>query len=138
MAHFQLAQPNAAYEEFDGEAVMLDLASGKYFSLSKSASAVVGSLFAGAAVEDIVAAFSRSKHLDQQSIDQFINQLVDYKLIELVEHKLRPGQGYIDDSLLVDEPLLVDTYDDLAEMIVADPIHEVDEERGWPVRKANG
>jgi hypothetical protein len=30
----------------------------------------------------------------------------------------------------------VDVYDDLAELIYADPVHDVDEQAGWPKKRS--
>jgi hypothetical protein len=32
--------------------------------------------------------------------------------------------------------ILLESFDDMRDLVVADPIHEVEEEAGWPVRKA--
>ncbi|MBN9011127.1 MAG: hypothetical protein J0H63_13740, partial [Rhizobiales bacterium] len=31
--------------------------------------------------------------------------------------------------------ILVDTYDDMRDLVLTDPVHEVDEEAGWPTRR---
>jgi hypothetical protein len=136
MVHFQLAAKDIAYEEFDGEAVMLDLKSGKYFSLSKSASAVVSAILSGHSADDIFGASGGMEHVNKNTIGELLHQLIDYNLLEPVQKPEQSSQAPLDASKFIDAPLLVETFDDLAEMIVADPIHEVEEERGWPVLKA--
>jgi hypothetical protein len=35
----------------------------------------------------------------------------------------------------LDGAIKLEVFDDLSELLVADPIHDVDEEAGWPHRK---
>ncbi len=137
MTYYRLSEPNAAHEDFDGESVMLDFETGKYFSLSKSASFIVESILSGASVDETVAQCAGANHLGRASVNGLLQRLVAYGLIEQTP---APSTGYRADKAVsspVDEPPVVEVFDDLADLIMADPIHEVDEERGWPIRKAD-
>jgi hypothetical protein len=135
MTQFQLAEPNAAYEDFDGEAVMLDLGTGSYFSLSKSASFVVAALLNGVELEEIIARCDGTRHLTSRAIQGLIEQLMDAKLITQALQTSPLITKIFEFPAIIDDVLIFERYDDLAEMIVADPIHEVDEQRGWPALK---
>lgn len=135
MTHYKLAAPNAAYEDFDGEAVMLDLATGKYFALSKSASFIVEALLGGQSLADVIALCAPARNVDALAIEALVQRLAGFGLLEAAPEPAARMQPEL--SRLVDEAPTVDVYDDLADLIIADPIHEVDEERGWPVRKAD-
>lgn len=137
MTYYRLAEPNAAHEDFDGESVMLDLETGKYFSLSRSASFIVETILGGASLDETIARCAGAEHLGRAAVTGLLQLLVAYRLIE--QSKTSPAGSGLEKaaSVPVDEPPVVEVFDDLADLIMADPIHEVDEERGWPIRKAN-
>jgi len=125
-------------DDFEDEMVLIDVHKGLYFSMRGSA-------------KEIWKAFkdsqSRSALLgrlaDQHGEDslQSINQAID----RMVEHELLisgppPKNGVpVLHGLTVSAFIapIVDVFTDMAELIAIDPVHEVDEAAGWPVRPAN-
>jgi len=134
---FVLASPDIASEEFDGEYVILDLGSGRYFSLSGLAAAVWRGLVDGHSVSTLGAGLAAG--------DERIG-LVAQAAEAMVGHGLlrrggQPPNGPVPDAILAAlaeaEPVLrIEVFDDLADLLVADPIHDVDETAGWPHRPA--
>ncbi|WP_321340350.1 PqqD family protein [Breoghania sp.] len=127
---FAVSGPDIVCEEFDGELVVLDLKTGCYFSFNRSASAIWDLLTAGIAPAVI-----------EEALGQAVSPLVD----NLVEHNLlvaldEPGERQLDGAVLaslrsVQDAPVVEAFDDLADLIRADPVHEVDEAAGWPHQK---
>ncbi|WP_165614980.1 PqqD family protein [Yoonia tamlensis] len=117
MARYKMAGPDVVHEEFDGEIVVLNLQSGQYFGLNESGAALWMSIAAGADPADVSAAHGAA----------FAAQLVDLGLIVASDEAAITA----DAQDLAAAPT-VDVYDDLSDLILADPIHDVDEQQGWP------
>ena len=124
-------------EVLDGEAVIIDLMSGRYHGASGVGATVWGAISAGCSMEDILNEVARSHTAvpadDADQIRRFIDQLVAAGLV--VEED--EGQA----SPLIDEtpapattpwstPVL-ESHDDLQDLLLLDPVHEVTE-AGWP------
>ncbi|PTW55066.1 coenzyme PQQ synthesis protein D (PqqD) [Breoghania corrubedonensis] len=127
---FVLAGPDVVCEEFDGEFVILDLETGCYFSLNRSASAIWKLLEAGFAPLAIEAALG-------ETIKPLLGSLQDHKLMAPSDE---PGNSELDDQArislgTIENAPTFEVFDDLADLIRADPVHDVDEAAGWPLQK---
>lgn len=121
-------RPDVLDEVFDGEAVLVNLATGRYFALSASATDVWAALGTGAEWAALEAALPT----DPQVLLDFAHQLVDEQLVR-VEGDLpeRPA-----DSSLVgggDDAPTMDVFTDMQDLLRLDPIHDVNlDGSGWP------
>jgi hypothetical protein len=124
-------------ENMDGEVVAIHLASGLYYSLRGSAAFVWSALEIGTTVEELAALFVVHYGLDQdqtrKDMEQFLTHLAGEDLIKQGTtaaslNDIRPvtGQPY--------SPPHLEKFADLQELLLLDPIHEVDP-RGWPYEK---
>lgn len=113
-------------EIFNDEAVIVNLASGAYYSFKGSAIAIWQLIGAGYNDQEVIEQFK-----DSESINQFIAFLLQENLITT-------------SNITVKEPITVDQqfvrpeykkYDDMKDLLLLDPIHEVDQ-TGWPHKKA--
>jgi coenzyme PQQ synthesis protein D (PqqD) len=108
--------------------VVLDIATGRYFGFNPTAARIWEALMTGASPSNIA-----ELGFDAASLNGFVEKLVDFKLILSagVSSGLLPDQ--LRDSLTADlSAPTVEVYEDLADLIVADPIHDVDDQHGWP------
>ena len=124
-------------EEFDGEFVVLDLSCGKYFSMDETASAIWRAIVAGISTQSLAEAAGTEGAVNSASILEFLEKLVGFGCLTPSD---APGSTSIDSALIQllatsDKPPTVEVFDDLADLIMADPIHDVEEASGWPVRK---
>ena len=120
MISFEKAKQDIVFERFDNDLVILDLGSGRYFGVNAAGGQVWEHLLAGGAVETIQTGQSRS------DLDGFVSQLVEFKLI------IR-GEADANEAIcIIDTTPTIEAYDDLSDLILADPIHDVDAEAGWP------
>lgn len=126
--------PDIVFQAFDDEFVVLDLRSGSYFGLNRLASAAWSALVSGSSPAQLVNA-----GMTAQRVQNFIDQLIQFELLVA-----QPGEGVAVQPELaqtlssVDEDPLVERFDELSDLIQADPIHEVSEELGWPHAPVNG
>jgi hypothetical protein len=136
-AGYVVASPDIVSEEFEGEFVVLDLGSGKYYSMDAAASALWRVIVSGVSIEHLAKALEGAPGVNAQSIHEFAEKLVEYGcLARSVATDAAPVDPAIVDVLRASpSPPAVEIFDDLADLIKADPIHDVEETAGWPVRK---
>lgn len=131
--HWVINAPDVVTETFQGQSVVLDLSSGHYYSLGGNAGRIWSLLIDGYSIESIVDGVGAGRSDLVPGVRSFLSELVGRKLI-------RPGEGGRPEPVVFAEPLSGEppalvVYDDLAELIYADPIHDVDEGQGWPVQR---
>ncbi len=133
---YAVASRDIVFESFDGEAVVLDLSNGKYFGFSDSGSRVWQALTSGVDAQTLVGATAGSTTIGLADLEDFIARLLDFGLLAPAETPAQPLSGNLSAELAAtNEPLKVDVHDDLADLIIVDPIHEVEEPLGWPAVK---
>ena len=135
---WRLRSDQVMSEVLDGEAVIIDMASGRYHAAMGVGSTVWEAILAGFSMEDIVSEVGK-RHTDlpaeaADQIHQFIEQLVAAGLIvEDGEVQAKPS----DDQKNGPETTTpwatpsLESHDDLADLLLLDPVHEVTE-AGWP------
>jgi hypothetical protein len=121
---YKIAGPDIVHESFGGDLVVLNLLSGQYFGLNASGAALWSAIIEG---QD-TASLSADDTTKQMASD-FVTQLLDHELI--VRDDLA-GEGAPTASISLLIPPTIEAYDDLSDLIVADPIHDVDQNAGWP------
>lgn len=132
--HFGIDQPSVVSETIDGEAVILDLRSGAYYSARGTGAAIWTWLEAGASVDAIIAHLLATfpDHADtaRVSTEAFVDELVARRLVV-------PRVAPSDDVALAAFPMAfaapsLERYTDMDDLLLLDPIHDVDLV-GWPV-----
>ena len=138
MSHtFRIAAPSVLGEIIEGEAIVVDMRNGHYFSADGYGALIWDAIGRGHSAGQISQALLAAKGLalDDQ-VAQFIAALLAEALIEPCDAAL-PAEPYqVDTALLANAslpPRLV-RHTDMEDLILLDPIHDVDE-AGWPTRK---
>jgi hypothetical protein len=130
--------PPIIQETIDQETIMVNLDTGSYYSLNPVGTYVWRALDAGADVDDIAASvtglFSIDAATAEPDVRAFVQRLVDEELV--VQRQDEPG-SWVDDAPGeapgAYEAPRVDHYTDMQELLLLDPVHEVDAS-GWPSR----
>ena len=143
MAVFRVNEPDVVYETFDDEIVVVNLDTGNYYSLSGSGPAIWADLAGGFGIDEIATRiqgrYTGGTDAILTAIAAFADRLVSEKLLIGADDRVAGAQG-----LLVEpaanrapfEPPLIENYEDMQDLLMLDPIHEVDS-AGWPVVKKN-
>jgi hypothetical protein len=136
MRWLSIANPPCVADSFGGEVVALNLDTGYYFSLPGLAGAIWRDLIAGHSATVIVKELADVDEKVGQSAEKFIDDLVEFGLMrDVQEPKTPPAPPEYRQMLDAgDLKLVLTPYDDMKDLVMTDPIHEVDEETGWPVR----
>lgn len=134
---------NIMHEIIDGEVVVVNLENGTYYSLDAVGADVWEQLAdgrtLGALVEAVAARYDGERDRIAMGVEAFVRRLQEEKLLTAsaepgnpaaapasaaaVESRPAPTRPYVD-------PVL-QKYTDMEELLLVDPIHEV-EESGWP------
>lgn len=127
---YAISGPDVVSEEFDGDLVVLNLLSGQYCGMNPIGALIWTALLQGTPSAQIAAA-----HAQPKAVEAYVQRLVDLVLLAPTDTQ---GPDLSDDqkadiAALTDAPI-IDVYDDLSDLLIADPIHDVDEEAGWPKR----
>jgi len=137
MTRYKINSPYVVSEVFaDDEAAIINLKTGTYHSLNKMATAIWSLVEKGANVDELTA-FAIGNHEVEKTtagehIEQFLESLVKENLIVPAESESEFTSGVpSSDSnsakkLAYDRPVL-ESYKDMQELLLLDPIHEVDE-----------
>lgn len=135
---FRVNTPTVTHEIIDGEAVIINLDSGNYYSLVEEGSFIWSLVEKGASASELQNAIRKSYQGDAQEIDrgvqELLAQLQQENLIVLVdgaEAALEVAPGNNNDEKPLFNPPSLNKYSDMQELLLLDPIHDVDD-AGWP------
>ena len=118
-------RPDLLDEVFDGEAVIVNVRSGYYYSLNPAATAIWG-LFTAPRTRASV-----SSHFSDPKVDEFLDRLIDEKM---VLNSDEPGTPLADVPTTLDGAPELQRFDDMKDLLMFDPIHDIDlDGDGWPV-----
>lgn len=141
MEIYKIASAHIVSEIFaDEEAAIINLKSGNYYSLNKTGAEIWRRLEQGFAVEqindDLRRRFAASGIYEGAEIERFVQTLQEEGLIVAAETdfapnvKLQDAENAGSGSVNSYEPPVIETYADMQELLLLDPIHEA-EENNW-------
>lgn len=138
--YFQPTEGRIVSEVIDGEAILLDLTTGSYFSADHVGAAVWSLVSAGVPVETtaqvIADRFEHDLAKVTEDVEAFVDDLYRRGLIQRCKQPVEEASAIA--SLVViakayEAPQLA-VYEDMQDLLFIDPIHDVGE-AGWPLRK---
>src|SRR5438874_767536 len=133
---FRLDAPNVIAETIEGEAIMINLGTGNYYSVGGSGAEVCTWLEQGADVDSILAALAERYDASPGAIGAAVTGLIrELEQEGLIVLDSADGVAPIattstTESRPFQAPQL-DKYTDMQDLVLLDPVHEVGE-RGWP------
>ncbi len=141
----ELDPRRVVHETIDGEAILIHMETGFYYSLDGSGSEIWEALVAGDDTDDVVRRLRMRYTAPPGTIDGAVSALAEELLRERLLDKSpdlstnggTPGPAAPADTTKPVEgfqPPVLHRYVDMADFMLVDPIHEV-EDSGWPTRK---
>ena len=134
--------PHVVHETIDGETILLHLKTGNYYSFDALGALIWQSIIESGSIKELMS----KDLLDQDQIkevDTFVNRLVEEELLKEVssiENSALENSSELFDQFIhaVKEfkPPILNKYSDMQELLLLDPIHDVDEGEGWPEAKS--
>ncbi len=152
---FSINNPKITHQTIDGEVVIVNLGTGSYYSLDGAGADIWNCLENGATIGEIVTYISQRFDGNFGEITSAIERLAaELKAEGLIGEESDDGQGKnletrampVDGTPQVARkqfsPPVLNKYTDMQDLLLLDPIHDVDE-TGWPtvkpdVRKEDG
>ncbi len=142
---YRINTPNVVQETIEDEAVVINLVTGRYYSLEGSASFIWRFIENERPAREITEAISRHFSVPEDAaistVEQFIEELAAEGLVVPVENPVPPSdvppeslmQGLPTGESGFSPPVL-QKFTDMEDLLLLDPIHEVDD-TGWPAIK---
>lgn len=134
MSHtvLEVNAPDCVAEEFEGEIVALNMQTGTYFSIKDNALNVWHDLSNGHPVAALVAAAGAGTPM-AVAIEKYAATVVDEGLMRPAGAPLNPQAPL---ALVLDGELpVLESFSDMQSLLLLDPVHEVDDQQGWPKTK---
>lgn len=137
---YRINSPAVAHEVIEGEVVIIHFDTGNYYGMRGSAVEMWSLLSHGASLGEVHDALLRRFESDSATIEHAITEFSAQILAEnLVIETDKPGalpEASSDCAVKKPfDPPIVEIYSDMQDLLLLDPIHEVDE-AGWPREKA--
>jgi hypothetical protein len=131
---YRVNAPDVIHQVIDGEAVIINLSRGFYYSLDRVGAEVWDALAQGRSRAEVVAVIAAA--YEGQGVDAAVTALVDELvaeelIVERAGHACEGGEATRSERRGVFEPPILRKYTDLQDLLLLDPIHQVDE-AGWP------
>lgn len=136
---YRLNDTKMFYDMAEGQAIIINFTTGIYYGTSSLGSAVLDALLAGAEETDVLTAVQSLPGCPADMEEQL--KAFTAKLLELeILVRSEAGAGCpvtLDTAALEDGFVLsVDEFNEVQDLLLADPIHDVDVEAGWPILNA--
>lgn len=134
------------YDMADGQAVVINFETGMYYGMSSLGSAVLDLLLKGSDPTDLAAVLEKVPSCPgdiKERIQAFIQDLMDKEILmdsaekgsfSVAASSVEFGREAFDDGFQLD----LNEYAEAQDLILADPIHDVDVNMGWPIMKGSG
>lgn len=135
---YKLNEEKMFYDYADGQAVVINYQTGMYYGMSLLGSAILDRIIAGKDIEEIIAAV---KDLPQcppditERVHNFVKELIETEVI--VNGPSVPGGAEPLAKEVAEDgfDLKLDQFAEMADLLLADPVHDVDMQAGWPKLK---
>jgi hypothetical protein len=134
MKKYVVNTKQAISEDTEGETVVINLETGSYYNLNSEASKIWAHLIKGVDIDILKTKLKpvNATANTNAKVDEFIEKLVAENLITQTEI----ANSSPDSDINIDvENIVIETYTDMQDLLGLDPIHEVEEEAGWPLAK---
>ncbi|NOY22193.1 MAG: PqqD family protein [Acidobacteria bacterium] len=134
---YRINRPAVSAESFDNEVIIIHFESGNYYSLDAFGTCVWEGLEAKANRESILRHITKQFRTKKEKAGRILDKLIGQLLAEdlIIETRDTPDPW---EPTLISEPIELPEnagtllkFDDMKDLLLLDPIHDVDE-AGWP------
>jgi hypothetical protein len=137
----------AVYETIEGEVIIMNVETGNYYSLLGTEAAIWSLLERRVSrrqlIDEMVRRYKASRREIESAVNTFLGELGSEQLIIIGKNAEAERQNPPDAICLPDghfeklsfDPPVLEKHTNMADLLLLDPIHEVDHEKGWPSRE---
>ncbi len=132
---YKLDTPDVMVEEFDADLVLLNLRSGEYFNISGAPRAFLDKVLEGVCPDSLAALIGQTDTKAGAGAGQYFENMQKHGLVRPVEGRaaIEATSAHAAAVLALGASFPFECFDDLSDLLAADPIHDVAPEAGWPV-----
>ena len=143
---FRINAPRVVHQTVDGETIVIDFESGTYYSINKVGAIIWDHVAKGSTINEIVQVLGRQYRGVlpdiENAVANFLAEIQRESLISPIDIEGQPQSTYLTSNPTIEHtatdsvfelPVLC-KYTDMQDLLLLDPIHDVDE-RGWPIKK---
>lgn len=138
---FAINDSKMFYDMADGQAIVINFQTGMYYGMSSLGSAAADALIGGASVSGVEKGLKALPGCPEDitaSLKAFIGELLEKEIFVETQGDGESSPVPFGQEALADGFLLeVNEYAEAQDLILADPIHDVDVDMGWPIMKEN-
>jgi hypothetical protein len=143
---YEPAGQDVVSEEIDGEVIIVNLNNGNYYSLTQSAAVIWSCIARGATIEQLQnrlsSQYSGATGAMNQALVNLIRALEAEQLItrRISSEASQPADPAPAEQLLAREKEafhlpVFERFTDMEDLLLLDPVHETEGEKGWPHAK---
>jgi|SRR5579862_3399825 len=122
-------------ETFDDDTILINFVTGTYFSLRGAAPIIWNSLQTPTTIEKIAATLAANPADARDAVREMIETLIAEQCVLPVEVSEAEIAALPEGPQIKPyTPPIIETFRDLQELITIDPVHEVEDNDGWPHR----
>lgn len=133
-----IISPAIVSENFDNEAILVNMSRGHYYRLCDSSFDIWQGLESGLSPETLRSHLASTYKVDAAVIDQSLGHFLKQLELEgLILEGTPTGSSPLPTPLNRQSftPPTLEIYTDLADLLTLDPIHDVSPVQGWPIKK---
>jgi len=145
---YEPSGPDIVSEEIDGEVIIVNLQNGNYYSLSRSAAVVWAGIQQHATLErlqqQLETRYAGETAAMGRDLGELIRALEAEQLIAVrpaAEAPVAPETPAASPEPPVEkepyQPPQFECFTDMGDLLLLDPVHEAEDEKGWPHPKAS-
>ena len=140
MTRYRANTPRFVDETVDGEALIMDMVTGSYYTCVDSSTVAWDALKCGLELREVAAILSSSYAIAtgdaEREVESFVAELVQEEMLVVrdgaMDGPVNPPEADVNGSRPREyQPLRFEKYTDLADLILLDPVHDVSD-AGWP------
>ena len=139
MRRFRIKNPQVIHETVDGEAVVVNLETGNYYSFVDSGQRIWEAVEREESMDEVLAAieaaYEGERRQLEDSVQAFLAALEEEGLIVSWEAPPADPTARPPIPSPTRRPFtapVLDRFTDMQELILLDPVHEIQEDAGWP------
>lgn len=142
---FEPAGQDVVAEEIEGEVVIVNLNNGNYYSLAQSGSLIWAGIQQRATMGELRdwlhQRYTGDAEVMELELERLVQALEEEDLIRrLPPHEAQPASAPplpAEGQTTYQTPVF-ERFTDMGDLLLLDPVHETEEEKGWPHAKSSG
>ena len=135
---YRLNSEKMFYDVAEGIGVIIDFTTGYYYAFNAPGTAAFDRINAGGDPEKILSSMLETKGCPEdieESMRGFVKKLLEKEILLESPESFADVEPFPETAFSEGKKPVVDEFADVQDLILADPIHDVDPNQGWPVLK---